>query len=314
MDKLGSMFFTQLLNVAMTHADNDFTSHRLPVPVDVHIDDFGTHIVIPSFENMIATVRSRNISISIILQSFSQLHARYGENAQTIIACCDTLLYYGGNDVETAKEIALRTDRTTSDILSLARHKVWVIRRCCKPVLDSAFHISQHPDSDKLPLDSGKKYKHTPVKHKKTARKKKLAEFTFEKMLSSIDFNSIMYRNLKNVSGMQSVRRLQTLTLNGRICYAELYSIGPSNVLCLFERRKQMFDELYYCTVIEPIMKQFSRCVDHVILVSYSGFVDQEYDYADRFGVIPIDRYGFEQGNFRMDFITQINPEKITIE
>ena len=308
MDKLGSMFFTQLINVLVSHADKDFTPHRLPIPVDIHLDDFGTHIVIPSFENIIATVRSRGISISIILQSFSQLNERYGESAQTMIACCDTLLYYGGNDVFTAEQIAKRTDTTTSDVLSLARHKVWVIRRCFRPVLDSAFHISLHPDFDKFSISSGRIYKHTPVKHKRSSRKRSPVSFSFDKLLSADAFDRTMMNDLIKASGSPNVLNRKSLKLCGNICYADLYSIGAKNVLCLFESRKQLFDELYYRTIIEPLKRKFDHRADHVILVSYSGFVDQEYSFANKYGVVPLTREGFEQGIFQMDFIARINP------
>ena len=68
---------------------------------------------------MIAVVRSRNISCSIILQSFSQLKAAYDDNAQTIIDCCDTLLFLGGKSSETNREISEAIGKQTLDTLSV---------------------------------------------------------------------------------------------------------------------------------------------------------------------------------------------------
>ena len=172
-----------------------------------------------------------------------------------MIACCDTLLYYGGNDVFTAEQIAKRTDTTTSDVLSLARHKVWVIRRCFRPVLDSAFHISLHPDFDKFSISSGRIYKHTPVKHKRSSRKRSPVSFSFDKLLSADAFDRTMMNDLIKASGSPNVLNRKSLKLCGNICYADLYSIGAKNVLCLFESRKQLFDELYYRTIIEPLKR-----------------------------------------------------------
>ena len=91
----------------------------LPTPVHFILDEFANIGTVPDFERMIAVVRSRNISCSIILQSLSQLKAAYDDNAQTIIDCCDTLLFLGGKSSETNREISEAIGKQTLDTLSI---------------------------------------------------------------------------------------------------------------------------------------------------------------------------------------------------
>lgn len=79
---------------------------RLPVPVHFVLDEFANIGKLPDFEHTVSVVRSRNISCSIILQSLSQLKGPYGDDAQTIIDCCDTTLFLGGKSTETNKVIS----------------------------------------------------------------------------------------------------------------------------------------------------------------------------------------------------------------
>lgn len=79
---------------------------RLPTPVHFIFDEFANIGTIPQIEETIAVTRSRNIGITIILQSMSQLESKYDKKAQTIVDCCDTTLFLGGKSNSTNKEIA----------------------------------------------------------------------------------------------------------------------------------------------------------------------------------------------------------------
>ena len=105
MRPISSLFFNFLFKDISEAADKYGAKNRLPV--NVICDEFANLGRMPQFEVVIATVRSRCINLSIILQSTTQLNKVYGEDdANTIIACCDTILFIGCNDMETAKFIS----------------------------------------------------------------------------------------------------------------------------------------------------------------------------------------------------------------
>lgn len=135
MDMLINMFFTQTMNQLCTFADEKCTNSQLPVPVRFFMDDFATNCKIENFENMISNIRSRKISVILILQSLSQLEESYGKSAHTIADDCDTLVYMGGNDPETAHQIALRCNKTTQTILHMPLCSSWIFRRGEKPFM-----------------------------------------------------------------------------------------------------------------------------------------------------------------------------------
>ena len=120
MDRLVNLFYTQALQGLCRSADRDYPDHRLPVSVRFILDDFATNTVIPDFDSIISVIRSREIYVSIIIQSLSQLEGLYGHaKAMTIINNCDNCLYLGGQDVETASYFSLKMNRTVDTILNL---------------------------------------------------------------------------------------------------------------------------------------------------------------------------------------------------
>ena len=100
-----SILYTQLFNLLCDKAD-DVYGGRLPVHVRCLLDEFANIGQIPKFEKLIATIRSREISASIILQSQIQLKAIYKDNADTIVGNCDTTLFLGGKEKTTLKEMS----------------------------------------------------------------------------------------------------------------------------------------------------------------------------------------------------------------
>ena len=110
-----SIMYSQLFNLLCDKAD-DVYSGRLPVHVRMLLDEFANIGQIPQFEKLIATIRSREISASIILQSKSQLKAIYKDNADTIEGNCDTTLFLGGKEKTTLKELAEVLGKETIDL------------------------------------------------------------------------------------------------------------------------------------------------------------------------------------------------------
>ena len=106
---------SQLFNLLCDKADDQYGG-RLPVHVRLILDEFANIGQIPNFDKLIATIRSREISASIILQSQSQLKTLYKEAADTILGNCDTLLFLGGKEKSTLKEIAELLGKETIDI------------------------------------------------------------------------------------------------------------------------------------------------------------------------------------------------------
>ena len=110
-----SIMYSQLFNLLCDKAD-DVYNGRLPIHVRCLLDEFANIGQIPQFEKLIATIRSREISASIILQSKSQLKALYKDNASTIEGNCDTTLFLGGKEKDTLKDLAEILGKETIDL------------------------------------------------------------------------------------------------------------------------------------------------------------------------------------------------------
>ena len=111
---LVSIMYTQLFNTLCKKADDDYGG-RLPVHVRCLCDEFANIGLIPRFEKLITTIRSREISASIVLQSRSQLKSIYKDNAETISDNCDTKLFLGGAGGNTVKELSEELGKETID-------------------------------------------------------------------------------------------------------------------------------------------------------------------------------------------------------
>ena len=110
-----AIMYSQLFNLLCERAD-DVYNGRLPIHVRCLLDEFSNIGQIPKFEKLIATIRSREISASIILQSKSQLKAIYKDHADTIEGNCDTTLFLGGKEKTTLKEMAELLGKETIDL------------------------------------------------------------------------------------------------------------------------------------------------------------------------------------------------------
>lgn len=110
-----AMMYTQLFNLLCDKADDEYGG-RLPVHVRCLLDEFSNIGQIPKFEKLIATIRSREISASIILQAKSQLKAIYKDHSDTILGNCDSELFLGGKEGTTIKELSENLGKETIDL------------------------------------------------------------------------------------------------------------------------------------------------------------------------------------------------------
>jgi type IV secretion system protein VirD4 len=110
-----AIMYTQLFNLLCDKADDEHNG-RLPYHVRLLLDEFANIGQIPKFDKLIATIRSREISASIILQSQSQLKTIYKDASETILGNCDTMLFLGGKEGSTLKEISETLGKETIDL------------------------------------------------------------------------------------------------------------------------------------------------------------------------------------------------------
>lgn len=147
MDRIAALFYTQALQVLCNAADERRT-RRLKVPVRFILDDFAAAAdsCIPDFDRITSVIRSREISVSIILQSLSQLETSYGHSkAMTIVNNCDHLLYLGGQDVETARYIATKANKSMTSVLEMPLDGAWLFTRGAAPRQVRKYDLRDHP-------------------------------------------------------------------------------------------------------------------------------------------------------------------------
>ena len=117
-----AMLYSQMFNLLCDVADDKYNG-RLPIHVRVLADEFANIGQIPKFDKLIATIRSREISASIILQSQSQLKAIYKDSADVITGNCDTMLFLGGKEKSTLKELSDSLGKETIDTYNTSENR-----------------------------------------------------------------------------------------------------------------------------------------------------------------------------------------------
>ena len=114
---IAALMYSQLFNLLCDKADNVYGG-RLPVHVRFLLDEFANIGQIPKFDKLIATIRSREISACVILQTQSQLKGIYKDNAETIIGNCDSILFLGGREKTTLKDLVESLGKETVYMLT----------------------------------------------------------------------------------------------------------------------------------------------------------------------------------------------------
>lgn len=153
LDSLANLFFTQTMNELCEYADKECPNSELPVPVQFILDDFATNCRIDEFPRMIASIRSRGISTMLMIQAEAQLNQAYGEDGRTVIGNCDTYVYLGGNDLDTADAVARRCNLPLEKILNMPVGCSWIFRRGQAPIrgrnIDLESYIEEREQSNR---------------------------------------------------------------------------------------------------------------------------------------------------------------------
>lgn len=146
-----NLLYTQALQSLCAAADRS-PGHRLKIPVRFYLDDFAANFTIPDFDKITSVIRSREISVSVIIQSISQLESMYGRaRASTILNNCDNFLFLGGTDVDTAHLVAQRANKPVSAILGMPLDAAMLFTRGQPPQMVKKYDLRTHPLYTRLP-------------------------------------------------------------------------------------------------------------------------------------------------------------------
>lgn len=133
---------------------------RLAVPVHIICDDFACGSRILDFEDYISVFRAAGISVTLLLQSESQLISMYGEHAATtIINNCDTYVYMGGTDMKTCQNVSYRLDKPLHMIMSMPLEQVVVFRRGAEPIVSRRYQTLEDPVYKELVGDDEERFR-----------------------------------------------------------------------------------------------------------------------------------------------------------
>ena len=133
----------------------ELAEHRvegvLPIPVHMVCDDFATGAPIPDFAQYISIVREKGLSVTLLCQSESQLESIYSQaEAATIINNCDSYVFTGCMDLQTARNVSLRLNTPVDEVLSMPLGTFAVFRRGAQPVLARRYPIFDDPEYQQL--------------------------------------------------------------------------------------------------------------------------------------------------------------------
>ena len=139
-----SQFYATALKELFEFAEEQ-ENMQLPIPTHIICDDFATGAPIPEFAQYISIIREKGMSVMVLCQSESQLQSMYGpSDATTIINNCDTYVFTGSMDLETARNISIRLNVPTSEVLTLPLGRFAVFRRGERPVTARRYPILEN--------------------------------------------------------------------------------------------------------------------------------------------------------------------------
>ena len=219
---LVGMLYTQAFQALYFNADNNHGG-ELPIPVHIVMDEFANVALPDNFERILATMRSRRISVSIIIQNMAQLKALFKDSWENITGNCDTLLYLGGNEQSTHEYISKMLGKETIDtrtrgitkgqhgssntnyqnagrelltldeVRLLDNSNALIFIRGERPLIDKKFDILSHPNITKTADGKAVLYKHS--KSEKYLRND--LSFTINEDLSNIRLLEVDGDNVK---------------------------------------------------------------------------------------------------------------------
>lgn len=159
--KFVNMFYAQMFKELFEYAQ-EHPYGRLPIPVHILCDDFATGGRILDFPEYISIFRETQMSVTMLIQSESQLRSMYSaEDAVTIINNCDTYVYMGGTDITTARNISIRMNEPIDDILYMPVDREIVFRRGTRPVITNRYNILEDKRFQKITADYEKRQRKT---------------------------------------------------------------------------------------------------------------------------------------------------------
>lgn len=145
LQSLVNLMYADMFRELFESAEKNRNS-RLDVPVHIICDDFACGSRINDFEDYISIFRAAGISVTILLQSETQLSSMYGQNAAvTIINNCDTYVYMGGMDISTCQHISQRINMPLNKVLNMPLEQVMVFRRGSEPFVARRYQILNDP-------------------------------------------------------------------------------------------------------------------------------------------------------------------------
>ena len=164
-----NMFYSQMFKELFEYAESR-TDLNYQLPIETHIicDDFATSRIL-NFSDYISICREKKISVTLIIQSDSQLEAMYGaDNAITIRNHCDTYVFFGSSDLGTAKNISERLNVPLDEVLYMPLSKVVVFRRGSKPIITNRYNIKENKLYQRITKQHDNHFLINPKKNFKT--------------------------------------------------------------------------------------------------------------------------------------------------
>ncbi len=150
LDPLTNLFVSQAIRELAREADRN-PAGRLVQPVRLMLDDFA-NLNIPDIDNVLSVVRSREIWVTLLLQSINQLEAIYGRpRAMSILGNCDTQLVLAFQDFESAEAYAQRAGKLPASLFATPHEHVWLFVRGCQAEEVAAYKLTEHPAYQELP-------------------------------------------------------------------------------------------------------------------------------------------------------------------
>lgn len=144
-DKLISILFQQIFTELFHQADSS-DNHTLDVHTHIYLDDLGTNLTIENLDVYLAACRSREISVSVILQSIGQLEKQFGCAYTAILGSCASLVFLGSNDVNTCYEISLRLNKPLGTVLYKDINDIFVFTQGDSAKKTRVFDVKKHPN------------------------------------------------------------------------------------------------------------------------------------------------------------------------
>lgn len=121
----------------------------LGIPVHVICDDFACGGKIPRFDEYISIFRACGVSVSLLIQSESQLMDMYGDGAKGPATCiinnCDTYVYMGGRDISTCESVSKKANKPVDKVMNMGLENVIVFRRGAAPIFSKRYRTFEDP-------------------------------------------------------------------------------------------------------------------------------------------------------------------------